>query len=138
MRGVDRDRLRDSCWRTIEGWLEPPRVADGEDEVVAWLVEPVPRSRSAMIEDVPFGRVQPLRPRGAREIKAAIGATVRTALISPTTILVYSVLAIDAKTEDQQRQDLRDAPTAGQRPGPATRPTDWRRRWSQTVSASGK
>jgi hypothetical protein len=76
--GADRDRLCRSCWRVVEGWLQPPTAADGEDEVLAWLVETVLRGGSAMIDDVPFGRVRPLRQRAARQIKAAIGGTVRT------------------------------------------------------------
>lgn len=69
--------------------------------MVAWLVATVLRGGSAMIDDVPFGRVRPLRQRVARQIKAAVGGTVRTSLVSPTTILVYSASVIDAKTEDQ-------------------------------------
>ncbi len=61
--GADRDRLCRSCWRVVEGWLQPPTAADGEDEVLAWLVETVLRGGSAMIDDVPFGRVRPLRQR---------------------------------------------------------------------------
>lgn len=51
--GVDRDRLCGSCWRIAEGWLEPPRGADGEEQVVAWLVETVLKGGSAMINDAP-------------------------------------------------------------------------------------
>jgi hypothetical protein len=107
--GADRERLCRSCWRVVEGWLAPPKAADADDEVLVWLVETVLRGGSAMIDDVPFGRDRPLRQQAARQIKAAIGGTVRTALVSPTTILVYSALVIDAKTEDQQHQEMRDA-----------------------------
>ena len=72
---VARDRLCGSCWRIVEGWLEPPTEGDGEDEVVAWLVATVLRGGSAMIDDVPFGRVRPLRQRVARQIKAAVGGS---------------------------------------------------------------
>jgi hypothetical protein len=81
-----------------------------------------------------------LRQRVARQIKATIGGTVRTALVSPTTIIAYSALVIDAKTEDQQHQDLqdamlrRDANAEGHRLGQP----DWRRRWSQIVSTPGE
>jgi hypothetical protein len=107
--GADRGRLCRSCWRVVEGWLQPPTAADGEDEVLAWLVETVLRGGSAMIDDIPYGRVRPLRQRAARQIKEAIGGTVRTAMVSPTTILVYSAMVIDAKTEDQQHQEMSDA-----------------------------
>jgi hypothetical protein len=77
-----------------------------------------------MIDDIPFGRVRPLRHRVAHQIKAAIGGTVRTALVSPTTIIVYSSLVIDAKTEDQRHQELgRHASVMGGRGGPSARPT---------------
>lgn len=93
-----------------------------------------------MIDDVPFGRVRPLRQRAARQIKAAIGGTVRTAMISPTTILVYSALVIDAKTEDQQHQEMRDARLRlwASEEGPPLAQPDWRRRWSQIVPPSGR
>ncbi len=81
-------------WR---GCLEPPAVADGEDEVVAWLVETVLGGGSAVIDDVAFGRVRPLRQRVARQIKAAVGGRVRTSLVSATTLLAYSSLVIDAR-----------------------------------------
>jgi hypothetical protein len=96
--GVDRDRLCHSCWRIAEDRLEPPGAADGEDHVVAWLVETVLKGGSATIDDVPFGRVRPLRQRVTRQVKATIGGTVTTAFISLTTIMVYSALVIDAKT----------------------------------------
>ncbi len=134
--GVDRDRLCGSCWRIVEGWLEPPRAADGEDQVVAWLVETVLNGGSAMIDDVPFGRVRTLRQRVTRKIKASIGGTVTTALIPPTTILVYSALVIDAKTEDQHHRELHDAMLrlwTGEAGLPLGQP-DWRRRWSQVAT----
>ena len=134
--GVDRDRLCGSCWRIVEGWLEPPREADGEDQVVTWLVETVVNGGSAMIDDVPFGRVRTLRQRVACQIKASIGGTVTTALISPTAIVVYSALVIDAKTEDQHHQELHDAmlrPWTGEERLPLGQP-DWRRRWSQVAT----
>jgi len=137
--GADRDRLCGSCWRIVEGWLEPPAPVDGEDLVVAWLVHTVLRGGSAMIEDVPFGRVRPLRQRVARQIKAAIGGTVTTSLISPTTIIVFSQLVIDAKSEDRQHQELRDAMLRLQASGdghPLGQP-DWRRSWSQITSTPG-
>jgi hypothetical protein len=132
---VDRDRLCGSCWRIAEGWLAPPGADDGEDQVVAWLVETVLNGGSAMIDDVPFGRVRPLRQRVTRQIKATIGGTVTTALISPTTILVHSALVIDTKTEDQQQRELHDAMLrlwTGEAGLPLGQP-DWRRRWSQLV-----
>jgi hypothetical protein len=137
--GVDRDRLCGSCWRIVEGCLEPPGAADGEERVVAWLIETVLKSGSAMIDDVPFGRVRPLRQRVCRQIKATIGGTVTTALISPTTILVYSALVIDAKTEDQQHEELRDAMQrlwAGEA-GLSLGQPDWRRSWSQVATSPG-
>jgi len=138
--GLDRDRLCGSCWRIAEGCLEPPGAADGEDQVVAWLVETVLKGGSAMIDDVPFGRVRPLRQRVTRQIKATIGGRVTTALISPTTIVVYSGLVIDAKTEDQQHRELRDAMLrlwAGEAGLPLGQP-DWRRSWSQVATTRGQ
>ncbi len=65
------------------------------------------------------------------------GGTVRTALVSPTTIMVHSALVVDAKTEEQQQhQDLHDAMLRLEASGegrPLGQP-DWRRRWSQIVS----
>ena len=107
----------------MEEWLEPPTAADGEDEVVAWLVETVLRGGSAMIEDVSYGRARPLRQRAARQIEAAIGGTVRTAMVSPTTILLYCL--------GDRRQDRgqaapgnarRHAQAMGQRRGSSARP----------------
>jgi hypothetical protein len=74
--------------------------------VLTWLVETVLKGGSAMIDDVALGRVRPLRRWVTRQIKATIGGTVTTALISPTTILVHSALVIDAKTEDQHHREL--------------------------------
>jgi len=95
---------------------------------------------STMIEDVPFGRVRPLHQRVARQITAAIGGTVRTALLSSTTVMVYSPLLIDAKTEDQEHQELRAAMVrlwASEERLSLGQP-DWRRRWSQVVSTPGR
>ena len=107
------------------GLAGAPRADDGEDQVVAWLVETVLNGGSAMIDDVPYGRVRPLRQRATRQIKATIGGTVTTALISPTTILVHSALVIDAKTEDQQQRGTarRHAPPLDWRSRTSTRPT---------------
>jgi hypothetical protein len=116
------------------GW-RPPGPDDGEDHVVAWLVETVLNGGSAMIDDVPFGRVRRMRQRVTRQIKATIGGTVTTATISPTTILVHSALVIDAKTEDQQQRELHDGMLrlwTGEAGLPLGQP-DWRRRWSQLV-----
>ena len=71
--GVDRDRLCGSCWRIAEGCLELPGPAEGEDLVLVWLVETVVKDDSAMIDDVPFGRVRPLCQRVTRQIRATIG-----------------------------------------------------------------
>ncbi|MDQ1442791.1 MAG: hypothetical protein QOG97_3019 [Acidimicrobiaceae bacterium] len=135
--GRDRERLCGSCWRIVEGWLEPPGVADGEDAVVAWLVETVLTGGSAMIEDVPVGRVRAIRQRVRREVKAAIGGTVTTALVSPTTIWVYSPLVIDAQTEEQQHRDLRDAMLrllAGHGGGRVA-PPEWQQSWWQVIAS---
>jgi hypothetical protein len=121
----------------VEGWLELPTAADGEDEVLVWLVETVLRGGSDMIDDVPFGRVRPLRQRAIRQIKAAIGGT---AIVSPTTILEYSALVIDAKTEDQQHQEPGDAMLRLrdiEEGRPFDQP-DWRRRWSHIAPLSGR
>ena len=107
--------------------------------MVAWLVETVIKGGSAMIDDVPFGRVRPQRKRVTRQIKATIGGKVTTALISPTTVIVYSALVVDAKTEDQHQQELHDATLrlwageAGLRLGQP----HWRRRWSQVATRPG-
>jgi hypothetical protein len=105
--------------------------------VVAWLAETVLTGGSAMIDDVAFGRVRPLRQRVTRQVKATIGATVTTALISPTTILVHSALVIAAKSEDQHHREMHDAMLrlwAGEA-RTSTRPPDWRRCRSQVATA---
>lgn len=101
-----------------------------------WLVETVLNGGSAMIDDVPFGRVRILRQRVTRQIKASIGGTVTPELILPTTIVVYSALVIDAKTEDQHRRELRDAMLrlwTGEA-GLLLGQPDWRRCWSQVAT----
>jgi hypothetical protein len=135
--GRDRDRLCGSCWRIVEGWLEPPGVAAGEDVVVAWLVETVLTSGSAMIEDVPGGRVRAIRQRLRREVKAAIGGTVTTALVSLTTIWVYSPLVIDAKSEEQQHRELSDAMVRlhAAQDGGQVAPPEWRQGWWQVIAS---
>jgi hypothetical protein len=108
--------------------------------VVAWLVETVLMGGSAMNDDVPFGRVRPLRQRVARQIKAAIGGTVTTALISPTTIVVYSAWVIDGRTEDQRTESCTTPCSAF---GPAKQEfrsakREWRRSWSQVATTPGR
>jgi hypothetical protein len=128
-----------SCWRIAEGWLEAPGAVDGEDQVLSWLVDTVLQGGSAMIDDVPFGRVRPLRQRVTRQIKATIGGKVTTELVSPTTILVHSGLVVDAKTEDQHHRELHDAMLrlcAGEA-GLLLGQPDWRPRWSQVARTPG-
>ncbi len=135
--GRARDRLCGSCWRIVECWLEPPEEPAGEDVVVAWLVETVLMGGSAMVDGVPFGRVGPLRVRVRGQIKAAIGGTVTTAMISPTTIWFYSPLVDDAKTEEMQHQEMRDALVGLEaiEAGGVLEPPRWRRSWTQIIGS---
>lgn len=109
--------------------------------MVAWLVETVLKGGSAMIDDIPFGRVRSLRQRVTSQIKTIIGGTVTTALISsPTTIMVYSALVIDAKTEDQHHRELHDAMLrlwASAAGLPLGQP-DWPRRRSEIATTPGR
>jgi hypothetical protein len=88
------------------------------------MVETVLRGGSAMIDDVPLGRVRPLRQRAAREIKAAIGATVRTAMVSPTDD--PGVLRLGDRRQDRgpaaRRDARRNGQTMGQQGGSSARP----------------
>ena len=93
--------------------------------MLTWLVETVLTGGSAMIDDVPFGRVRPLRPRVTRQIKATIGGTVTTALISPTTI--PGPLDVGHRRQDRRATPpgaaRRDAAPLGRRSRTPTRPT---------------
>jgi hypothetical protein len=61
-------------------------------------------------------------------------------MVSPRTILVHSALVIDAKTEHQQHQELRDAMLrlCDREEGRPLDEPDWRRRRSQIVPPSGR
>jgi len=135
--GRDRRFVCGSCWRIVEGWLQAPPPPDGEDLVVAWLVATVLAGGSAMIEEVPFGRVGPLRARARKAIKAAIGGSVTTSLISSTAIMVWSSLVIDAKTDGQHHREMRDAVqrVAAIGDNVPVGEADWRRSWSEVIAA---
>jgi hypothetical protein len=90
-----------------------------------------------MIEDVPVGRVRAIRQRVRREVKAAIRGTVTTALVSPTTIWVYSPLVINAQSDEQQHRDLRDAMlrVQGGHDGGRVASPEWRQSWWQVIAS---
>jgi hypothetical protein len=85
-------------------------VADGEDEVLARLIETVLRGGSALIDDISSGRVRPLRQRVAWQIKPKAPIDRRDDQyrvgLSHDDQGVLLSLVIDAKAEDQQHHDL--------------------------------
>lgn len=131
--GEDRDLLCQSCWRIVEGWLSSPPPSDGEDEVVAWIVSSVLATGEALVEGVPVPRFEAVRGRVRSEIKRAIGGSVRTAKIGPTSLWVMSRLVVDAKTPERWEAELRAAAerVEGLQAGDAVQPPTWRRHWSE-------
>jgi hypothetical protein len=131
--GEHRRLLCGSCWRTVEGWLSPPPPVEGEDAVVAWIVSTVLEVGEAMMEGVPVPRIESVRRRVRSELKAAVGGSVHTSKIGPTTLWVSSGIVNDAKTPERWQAELR----AGMERvwaienGQEVDPPRWRRHWSE-------
>jgi hypothetical protein len=108
--GGPAERVCRSCWRIVEVWLTAPPPAEGDDEVAHWVA-------NAGVEDRPGvdrgGASAPcegaLRRRARSEIKAAIGGSVRTALVGRGALWVRSGLEQDAKTPEHRQDELRSA-----------------------------
>jgi hypothetical protein len=56
--GDDARRVCKSCWRMVERWLSPPPVAEGEADVLRWMVAAVLEIGEAMVEGVPVPRLE--------------------------------------------------------------------------------
>ena len=129
--GDDARRLCKSCWRIVERWLSPPPVAEGEADVLRWIVAAVLEIGEAMVEGVPVPRLESIRRRVRSELKSTIGGSVHTHVIGVNALLVRSGLVIDARTPEQWQKELHAAAErmwaieAGE---PVDAPR-WRRRW---------
>jgi hypothetical protein len=121
----------------VEGWLQPPPPAAGEDDVVAWIVATVLGGGEAMIDGVPVPRLEGVRRRARAELKAAIGGSVRTAKIGPSTVWVSSRLVNDAKTPERWQVELHAAMQRVSRAqvGRPVEPVRWRRHWSEITAS---
>jgi len=131
--GEDRRLLCGSCWRTVEGWLSPLPQAEGEDAVVVWIVSTVLEVGEAMIDGVPVPRIESLRRRVRSELKAAVGGSVHTAKIGPTTMWVSSGVVNDAKTPERWQAEMRAGMQRAwaMKDGQEVEPPRWRRHWSE-------
>ena len=135
--GAQRHLLCQSCWLIVEGRLQPPPASDGEDTVAAWLLRTVLQFGEAMLEGVPVPRMQSLRARVRSDIKAAVGGSVTTRTIGPTTLWVSSGLVNGAKTPERWQAEMRAGmermEAAGR--GEVLAPAAWRRHWSEVTEA---
>ena len=131
--GAQRHRLCQSCWVIVEGWLSPPPPAAGEDSVAAWLLTTVLRVGEALVEEVPVPRMEALRRRIRAEVKAAVGGSVSTRAISPSTLWVSSGLVNGAKTPERWAADIQAGLERLQsfQDGEDVPPASWRGRWSE-------
>ena len=129
--GDDARLVCKSCWRIVEGWLSPPPVAEGEADVVRWIVAAVLETGEAMVEGVPVPRLVSIRQRVRSELKSTKGGSVHTYVIGLNALLVRSGLVIDARTPEQWQKEMHAAAErmwaieAGE---PVDAPR-WRRRW---------
>jgi hypothetical protein len=133
--GDDAGRMCKSCWRSVERWLSPPPAAVGEDEVVRWLTTAVLEIGEAMVQGVPVPRLEAIRRRVRKELKAAIGGSVNTHVIGRNALWVRSGLVIDAKTPEQWQRELHAAMEemwAIEVHQPVDAPR-WRRHWDDIV-----
>lgn len=131
--GEHRRLLCGSCWRIVEGWLQPPPPAVGEDDVVDWIVVTVLEIGEAMIDGVPVPRLEWVRRKARSELKAAVGGSVRTSKIGQNTLWVCSGLVVDAKTPERWQAELRAAMerVSAVEDGRPVEPVRWRRHWSE-------
>lgn len=111
--GDDVDRLCRSCWRSVERWLSPPPAAEGEDEVVRWIMSVVLETGEAMVEGVPVPRLESIRRRARSELKAAIGGSVQTRVFGRSALWVHSGLVIDSMTPERWQREMRAAIARG-------------------------
>ena len=133
--GDDAGRMCKSCWRSVERWLSPPPAAVGEDEVIRWLTTAVLEIGEAMVQGVPVPRLEAIRRRVRKELKAAIGGSVNTHVIGRNALWVRSGLVIDAKTPEQWQRELHAAMEemwAIEVHQPVDAPR-WRRHWDDIV-----
>jgi len=122
-----------SCWRIVEGWLTAPPPIEGEDAVVRWVVNAVLGVGEALLEGVPVPRLEAIRRRIRREIKATIGGSVQTSRIGPAALWVRSGLVQDAKTPERWQEEMR-AGVQGVEDMKAGRPVErprWRGHWRE-------
>ena len=82
--GDDVRRVCKSCWHIVERWLSPPPVAEGEADVLRWIVAAVLEIGEAMVEGVPVPRLESIRRRVRSELKSTIGGSVHTHVIGAT------------------------------------------------------
>ena len=85
--GDDARRVCKSCWRIVERWLSPPPVAEGEADVLRWIVAAVLEIGEAMVEGVPVPRLESIRRRVRSELKSTIGGSVHTHVIGVNAAL---------------------------------------------------
>ncbi len=127
----DARRVCKSCWRIVDRWLSPPPVAEGEADVLRWIVAAVLEIGEAMVEGLPVPRLGSIRKRVRSELKSTIGGSVHTHVIGVNALLVRSGLVIDARTPEEWQKELHAAAErmwaieAGE---PVDAPR-WRRRW---------
>jgi hypothetical protein len=131
--GEHRRLVCGSCWRIVEGWLQPPPPAVGENDVVDWIVVTVLEIGEAMIDGVPVPRLEWVRRRTRSELKDAIGGSVRTSKVGQNTLWVSSGLVVDAKTPERWQAELRAAMerVSAVEDGRPVEPVRWRRHWSE-------
>jgi hypothetical protein len=105
--------------------------------VAAWLLRTVLQFGEAMLEGVPVPRMQALRARVRSDIKAAVGGSVTTRTVGPTTLWVSSGLVNGAKTPERWQAEMRAGmermEAAGR--GEVLAPAAWRRHWSEVTEA---
>ena len=135
--GEDVDRLCGSCWRSVERWLSPPPAADGEDEVVRWIMSVVLETGEAMVEGVPVPRLESIRRRARSELKAAIGGSVQTRVFGRSALWVHSGLVTDSKTPERWQREMRAAADrmSAIEAGQPVDPPRWRRRWDEITGS---
>lgn len=135
--GDDVDRLCGSCWRSVERWLSPPPAAEGEDEVVRWIMSVVLETGEAMVEGVPVPRLESIRRRVRSELKAAIGGSVQTRVFGRSALWVHSGLVIDSMTPERWQREMRAAADrmSAIEAGQPVDPPRWRRRWDEITGS---
>ena len=100
---------------------------------MVWIVSTVLEVGEAMIDGVPVPRIESLRRRVRSELKAAVGGSVHTAKIGPTTMWVSSGVVNDAKTPERWQAEMRAGMQRAwaMKDGQEVEPPRWRRHWSE-------